>query len=206
METTPDHIIQIMHINAHPKFFIEWIDRLDELYIRLGSWMKKVGLEQDRAEIEKIVAWLIPHLCSEANTDPKSDLESETESRAEWKQILDGLNRFYHDDPAHRSLGLRKGNLERKIELAKKKADYFQPKRGQQRRVIDRGLDMLVWRMEDLEMEASTQRYALLELFKIFGFAPFQEKSTTSAYEVINRIRTDALTHPRTELDFTPSA
>ncbi len=201
MGTTPEHIKRIMQINAHPKFHIEWVDRLDGLYHKIDGWIKRAGLEEDRHELEKIVAWMVPCLCA----DPKSREESCEKGlehfQVEWKRILGELKSLYRDDPLHRFLGLQKDDLERKIETAVIQADYFASLRGQRRLILDQGLDILVWRMADLGKTAAEQEYAILELFKAFTFANFAKMPTPEAYKIIRRIRKEALSNPRTELD-----
>ncbi|MFB0515492.1 MAG: hypothetical protein ACETWG_02670 [Candidatus Neomarinimicrobiota bacterium] len=201
MAHVPKHIEKILRINAHPKFYVRWIDRLDVICAKINQWIDKAGLAGDREEIQKIAAWIVPYLC----VDPDERLKfSETEVKhhqESWKGILDDLERMYKNETLYVWLGMGQSDLEHKIAVARKQYEHFLPRRSSRRKIVDQGLDSLFWRMDEIGKDPAEQEFAVLELFKTFQFCHFPEMPTAKAYKIIGRIRQEALKHPRVPLE-----
>lgn len=201
MTTVPKHIEKILRINAHPKFYVRWIDRLDVIYTKINRWIDKVGLAGDREEMQKIAAWIVPYLCADPDERLKfSEMEAK-QFKDSWKEILDDLERMYKNEALYVWLGMGQSDLEHKIAVAKKQYEHFFPRRGGRRKILDQGLDSLIWRMDEIGKAPSEQEFAVLELFKTFQFCDFPDMPTAKAYEIIGRIRKAAMKQPRVPLE-----
>ncbi|UCH11578.1 MAG: hypothetical protein JSU61_06725 [Fidelibacterota bacterium] len=206
MGHVPTHIEDILKVNAHPKFYVQWIDHLDEIYAKIEQWIEKAGLTSDREEMEKIAAWIVPYLCSDPGERPKiSDMDSK-HVREAWKEILDDLESMHRNKTLYGWLGVGQSELEHKIAIARKQYRHPIPRRGSHRKILDQGLDFLFWRMEEIGKDAAEQEFAVLELFKTFCFDGFPEMSTAKAFGIVDRIRKEALKQPRVEFDPTTKA
>ncbi len=201
MASVPKHIEKILRINAHPKFYVQWIDRLDLIYDKINRWIDKVGLADDREEVQKIAAWIVPYLCA----DPEERLEfseMELKRRKEaWKEILDDLERMYKNETLYVWLGMGRSDLEHKIAVAKKQYEHYLPRRGGRRKILDQGLDFLFWRMDETGKDPSAQEFAVLELLKAFCFDGFPDMPTARAYSIISRMRKAAMKQPKAPLE-----
>lgn len=201
MAPVPKHIEDILRVNAHPRFYVQWIDRLDEIYRAIGRWIDRAGLQEDREELEKIAAWIVPYLCTDPKARPKiSDMDAE-HFRESWKEILDDLERMHRNKTLYTWLGMGQSELEHKIAVARKQSQHVIPRRSPHRKIMDQGLDALFWRLEDLGKDAHEQEFAVLELFKTFDFSCFKDVSTDKAYQIVHRIRKAALRQPRIEIE-----
>lgn len=201
MAKIPAHIEKILKVNAHPRFYVRWLDHFDEIYNKINRWIDRAGLDSDREEMQKIAAWIVPYLCSDPDERPKISEMDAQHFKEEWKQILDDLESMYKNETLYVWLGMGRSDLERKITVAKRQYEHYLPRRGSRRKILDQGLDFLFWRMEDTGKDRMEQQFAVLELFKTFDFASFSDMPTAKAYGIINRIRNKALKQPRVEFD-----
>lgn len=201
MAPVPKHIEDILRVNAHPRFYVRWIDKLDEIYAAIGRWIDRTGLQDDRDEMEKIAAWIVPYLCADPGARPRiSDMDAE-HFRESWQEMLDDLERMHRNQTLYTWLGMGQSELEHKIAVARKQSQHPIPRRSPHRKILDQGLDALFWRLKDLGKDANEQEFAVLQLFKTFDFSCFRDLSTDKAYRIVHRIRQSALRQPRVDID-----
>lgn len=201
MSTVPKHIAKILRVNAHPRFILSWVDHFDEIYATINRWIDKVQLQDDREELQKVAAWMVPYLCAEPGERQAISPPDVKHFEHAWQHILDDMDRMYQNDPSHKLLGRGHSDLEHKITAAKRRHESYVPKRGERRKILDQGIGRLFWRLETIGKDPTTQEYAVLELFKMFNFDGFPEMPTDKAYNIINRMRRAALKHPREKFE-----
>ena len=201
MGKVPKHIEVILKVNAHPRFYVRWIDHLDEIYVKINQWIDKSGLDHDREAMQKIAAWIVPYLCSDPGEGSRISEMDAQHFREAWKEILDDLECMHRNRTLYVWLGMGQSELEHKIAIAKKQYQHYMPRRTPRRKILDQGLDFLFWRMDDIGKDPTEQEFAVLELFKTFSFHKFSEMSTARAFQIINRIRKEAMKQPRVKFD-----
>ena len=44
MAKVPTHIEKILKVNAHPRFYVRWLDHFDEIYNKINWWIDRSRL------------------------------------------------------------------------------------------------------------------------------------------------------------------
>ncbi|MFC1481708.1 hypothetical protein ACFL6E_05635 [Candidatus Neomarinimicrobiota bacterium] len=200
-----DHITpqfkQMLHVNADRSFYVQWVDRLDELYQVVNDWIIKMDLTADAHEMRRIASWLAPCLCTKRESKKSKLQEVSQAPEGTWRQLISQMYQLYEKDPMHKIMGTGHSDLERQLSAARCRKGQFSPRRGNERQILDQGLGYLFRHLNTIGLSTERQKYVVLELFKALRYDGFPDMPTARAYKIIERLRKQTIPMPDTYLD-----
>ena len=192
---------QMLQVNADRSFYIQWVDRLDELYQAVNDWIIKLDLTADADELRRIASWLAPCLCTKHASTISRPVKTFQAPKGTWRQLITQMYQLYEKDPVHKIMGTGHSDLEHQLAAARHRKGQFNPRRGNERQILDQGLGYLFRHLDTIGLSTERQKYVVLELFKALRYDDYADMPTARAYEIIERIRKQTIPMPDTYLD-----
>ncbi len=192
---------QMLHVNADHSFYIQWIDHLDELYQAVNDWINKINLIDDADEMRRIASWLAPCLCTKHKSSSPKLMERSSAPEGHWRQLITQMYQLYEKDPVHKIMGTGHSELEHHLAVARHRKGQFNPRRGNERQILDQGLGYLFRHLDAINLSTERQKYIVLELFKALDYDGYRDMPTAQAYAIIERIRKQTISLPDTYLE-----